>query len=569
MQCFFNILLSLEEDIDGNLLLNLRYEEIKSLFPKLKQRTLFMNERDKLSNNSASESRPSSSTPRCNNNSEENSLQIGETLTLSDSIPYGTEIVIESTEQSLCTSNSSNNQSENEENDNQLIRHEIKIREDYQLPDFPPDLKLVVNQNDIHKLGCHTHLRRVLLNLIYDDLANKHSLLYPTAQEYLNVMKAVLRALHISIDNKNALMFIARLDDQQDLHKLNQMLKDELGKSVLHMETILYMWRRTFSYRRLFTRNNLINEVLLEHPGYSLPSLILEEIRMDTDTDLERNVELLLPLLFEKLPDNAMFVSGKVIAIVCQIRCKAVLSFLYEDVLPVRVIKLLCNYFKDPVANIISDKDPVTPNPYIKILNDKYELYLDYERIVQTTSASEALSLLISLYNVFEIKFQRHGRAAHLLYGVLFEDTNELSKSLRAILLSWDYIIKNKSNFYQQHKQTTTMSTVSADPSALSIELVITDSNVVQQNESIQCHEAGDSNSEQPLAKHLSHTLEEYNAANIPVANFTHSTAVTNSAENSSTNETKKRKKTLKKYIMNEEVPRSSSRIQSKRLRVK
>ncbi|CAF4251898.1 unnamed protein product [Rotaria magnacalcarata] len=269
---------------------------------------------------------------------------------------------------------------------------------------------------------------------------------------------------------------------------------------------------------------------------------------MDTDTDLERNVELLLPLLFEKLPDNAMFVS---------------------DVLPVRVIKLLCNYFKDPVANIISDKDPVTPNPYIKILNDKYELYLDYERIVQTTSASEALSLLISLYNVFEIKFQRHGRAAHLLYGVLFEDTNELSKSLRAILLSWDYIIKNKSNFYQQHKQTTTMSTVSADPSALSIELVITDSNVVQQNESIQCHEAGDSNSEQPLAKHLSHTLEEYNAANIPVANFTHSTAVTNSAENSSTNETKKRKKTLKKYIMNEEVPRSSSRIQSKRLRVK
>ncbi|CAF5161804.1 unnamed protein product, partial [Rotaria magnacalcarata] len=106
--------------------------------------------------------------------------------------------------------------------------------------------------------------------------------------------------------------------------------------------------------------------------------------------------------------------------------------------------------------------------------------------------------------------FQRHGRAAHLLYGVLFEDTNELSKSLRAILLSWDYIIKNKLNFYQQHKQTTTMSTVSADPSALSIELITTDSNVVQQNESIQCHEAGDSNSEQPLAEHLSHTLEEY-----------------------------------------------------------
>jgi hypothetical protein len=37
---------------------------------------------------------------------------------------------------------------------------------------------------------------------------------------------------------------------------------------------------------------------------------IFEEVRMttDTDTDIEHNVELFLPVLLEKLPDNSMFI---------------------------------------------------------------------------------------------------------------------------------------------------------------------------------------------------------------------------------------------------------------------
>lgn len=40
---------------------------------------------------------------------------------------------------------------------------------------------------------------------------------------------------------------------------------------------------------------------------------IFEEVRMTTDTDIERNIELFLPILFEKLPDKSMFISGKAI----------------------------------------------------------------------------------------------------------------------------------------------------------------------------------------------------------------------------------------------------------------
>jgi hypothetical protein len=127
-------------------------------------------------------------------------------------------------------------------------------------------------------------------------------------------------------------MFIGQLDDEQDMFKLNQMLKDEFSKQPADMEAITYFWKKTFTHRRLFTRNNLIKEVLLEYPAYSLPSLvncmnilvssgiihllpfqIFEEVRMTTDLNIERNVELFLPVLFEKLPDNSVFISGKII----------------------------------------------------------------------------------------------------------------------------------------------------------------------------------------------------------------------------------------------------------------
>ena len=100
------------------------------------------------------------------------------------------------------------------------------------------------------------------------------------------------------------------------------------------------------------------------------------------------------------------------------------------------------------------------------MFNDKYEMYLDYQLIGQTTSAQEAISILLCLYNIFEIKFTRHSRSIHLLYGVVFQDQNELSKSLRKLLLSWDYTIKNKSIVYQRQITTTTTTTAAATVSA-------------------------------------------------------------------------------------------------------
>ncbi|CAF1021362.1 unnamed protein product [Adineta steineri] len=242
----------------------------------------------------------------------------------SDSIPFVEEIVIENTKVSLFDSNK--NHSDNEENDNQIEENIIKLQNDYKLPTFPDDLQFVVDQNDLTKLARHSYFRKVLLNLIYNDIANKHQLLYPKAQDYLIITKAVLRSLNIPVDNQNVL-------------------------------------------------------------------------------------------------------------------------------------------------------DPISPTPCIKMLDDKYELYLDYELIVQTTSAQEAISILLSLYNIFEVKFARHSRGVHLLYAIMFQDQNELTKPLRNLLVSWEYTIKNKL-VVRQHLSTITATTLN-------------NSNITQSTISMQSNENG------------------------------------------------------------------------------
>ncbi|CAF4496337.1 unnamed protein product, partial [Rotaria socialis] len=85
--------------------------------------------------------------------------------------------------------------------------------------------------------------------------------------------------------------------------------------------------------------------------------------------------------------------------------------------LPIRIIRILCKLFGDPVANIFTYGDPLVPYPCMKIHDDKFALYLDFCLITETTSCSIALALLISFYYVFEVRFGPHNRSSRLLYG--------------------------------------------------------------------------------------------------------------------------------------------------------
>jgi hypothetical protein len=142
------------------------------------------------------------------------------------------------------------------------------------------------------------------------------------------------------------------------------------------------------------------------------------------------------------------------------------------------------------------------------MLNDKYELYLDYHLILQTTSAQEAMSVLICLYNIFEIKFTRHARGMNLLYGVMFQDQNELSKSLRKLLLSWGYIIENKSIVTKHQTKTTSTNNISMLQSATTTETNENNSIILQETECIQNQQIDNINQE-PTINHSFNDTEE------------------------------------------------------------
>ncbi|CAF4178925.1 unnamed protein product, partial [Adineta steineri] len=108
------------------------------------------------------------------------------------------------------------------------------------------------------------------------------------------------------------------------------------------------------------------------------------------------------------------------------------------------VIKLLCKQFNQSISHILVDNEPIVPAPCIKVTNEKFELYLDWNLIIRTTSPTTALALLLSLYNVFAIKFAKNNHTSHLLYAVFFQNGDELGKNLGIILNSWHFTFEDR-----------------------------------------------------------------------------------------------------------------------------
>ncbi|CAF3857243.1 unnamed protein product [Adineta steineri] len=264
---------------------------------------------------------------------------------------------------------------------------------------------------------------------------------------------------------------------------------------------------------------------------------------------------------------------------------------LVSDSLPIQVIKLLYQYFKDPISYVLTEKDPISPTPCIKMLDDKYEFYLDYELIVQTTSAQEAISILLSLYNIFEAKFARHSRGVHLLYAIMFQDQNELTKSLRNLLVSWEYTIKNKLAV-RQHLSTitaTTLNNSNITQSTISMQTNENGLDVVEKADSIQNQTINDMDQESVTNHSLNHTSALVVEANPIVISTTSKNGSMHSKKQSSqpvvdenifetiesssfniepaTKASQHRKK-RKPTTSQEHITRSSTRLQSKKSRL-
>ncbi|CAF1492603.1 unnamed protein product, partial [Didymodactylos carnosus] len=105
------------------------------------------------------------------------------------------------------------------------------------------------------------------------------------------------------------MIYVDDFNNEQDIEHQITTMKVEVEIATTNIDLLNSLWKKTFSYRRLFVRPHTTDELVQKFPGYTYPCLIFEEVKMTDDIDVEQNVNEILPSLFEKLPNNILFLS--------------------------------------------------------------------------------------------------------------------------------------------------------------------------------------------------------------------------------------------------------------------
>ncbi|CAF3847856.1 unnamed protein product, partial [Rotaria sp. Silwood1] len=471
------------EDIDGATVLLLQQEDIVKVFPRIKDRVKFVDERKKLIENFKEHL---TDTAEITGNLFKSALSSSASSSYfldvpqHDGLPNSSILVRTEEDQNEQTIDVISSNIDCHDNDDFDVKSRLPI--DYTGPNLSAKMQYYIDKNDLSKFYPHSALRAELLSLLFDDVNKIHQLLYPNHDEYIIMAKCIVQKLsipaalvreatkewHESIKQKfkrerrplqmdndlvkhkqiqygngktngrpkrksvveqaerrtNDVPFINLNDVQNEyLLPLTDQMKIELRRDNPDNNVLHKLWRQSFNTRRLHVRELPIDQLLEQYPGYRRADLLLAEVKETIGVDLNENVEDLLPKFFECLPDNNYFLS---------------------DVLPIRVIRILCKKFGDSVSNVFTYQEVLVPYPCIKILEHKFEIYLDFHLVTETNSCSTALALLLSFYYIFEIQFAQHSRCCRFLYSILFEDARYLNKSTKNLLNSWKYKIINK-----------------------------------------------------------------------------------------------------------------------------
>ncbi|CAF4247722.1 unnamed protein product, partial [Adineta steineri] len=203
------------------------------------------------------------------------------------------------------------------------------------------------------------------------------------------------------------------------------------------------LWNETMQVRRQYIRENSTSDIVKEFPGYSNPILIFEEIKMIMKVDLAAAVRRQVPVLIEKISKTFDFIN---------------------DSSPFRLIKILCREFNETVHHILSNTEPSIPHPTLVLVDDRIYIYVDFVQVVSTSSPDDALALLIAMYTIFELAFNKNSRSIRLLYSILYADPRFLPNTIRIFLKE-----KNIDVYHEENKKLTSSSTILSNNTTTSI----------------------------------------------------------------------------------------------------
>ena len=61
-------------------------------------------------------------------------------------------------------------------------------------------------------------------------------------------------------------------------------------------------------------------------------------------------------------------------------------------------------------------------------------VYVDYNHITQTSSPDDGLTLILSMFSIFELAFEKNGRVLRFLYAIMFGEKRYLSNTTRNLV---------------------------------------------------------------------------------------------------------------------------------------
>lgn len=205
---FFFILLTdiffysyLEEEIDGITLEKLPFDELRTLFPKLKERILFTEQRDllvKKCNDTAHEQlHGEGGLSECNKQTldicSESQITTATQDLLDDTPPQPPPCTDMDTEIFETTSSINGQVNEDERDDLEEQQQELPL--DFEFSSIPEEIQMIVNENEITKLRGHTNHRRILLNFVFKTIGCTYNLLYRKRKLYTFRIKFYLLLL--------------------------------------------------------------------------------------------------------------------------------------------------------------------------------------------------------------------------------------------------------------------------------------------------------------------------------------------------------------------------------------
>jgi len=202
-------------------LARLPFDELRALFPKLKDRVLFTEKRDLL-------------IKECN-------ISVNKQLDGGDTLNESREQTIASTQDLLdnpllscndmsndtlvTTSDIDGEINEDENDDSEEPQQKLPL--DFAFVSLPEDIEVIIDENELIKLRWHTNHRRTLLNFVFKFVVNTYNLLYkiiemhfadlksnfvyfhyryPKASDYFLMTQALLKALKIPTTDANAVV---------------------------------------------------------------------------------------------------------------------------------------------------------------------------------------------------------------------------------------------------------------------------------------------------------------------------------------------------------------------------